>query len=70
MSSSNRPHVDFDANLSQDGKPTGPIRLPAKNAIEFVNEFNRLYGRRRYRITSDVGSISEKAGDYDDRRRR
>lgn len=42
-SSSNRTALPFEAALYRDDKPVGPMRLPMKGKMSFVQEFNRVY---------------------------
>jgi hypothetical protein len=43
MSSSNRTTLPFEAAIYRNDKPVGPMRLPAKEKMSFVQEFNRVY---------------------------
>ena len=45
MSSSNRTAVPCEADLARADQSVGPLRLPMKNSLSFVKEFNRKYGR-------------------------
>ncbi|MFU7558956.1 hypothetical protein ACMFWY_09770 [Roseiconus sp. JC912] len=50
MSSSNREAVEYDATIFHSDKAVGPIRLPMKHSSSFVEQFNRIYGHRHYRL--------------------
>ena len=43
MSSSNRQPVSCDAAVYRQQHVVGPIRLPEKNPLTFIEQFNRIY---------------------------
>ena len=54
MSSSNRTSLPVEAALYRDDKPVGPMRLPMKEKISFVQEFNRVYRDAGIAIQADL----------------
>ncbi len=54
--SSNRVAKPCDAFIQRDEEGVGPLRLPEKNPIGFVQHFNRIYGRLglKLRVSSTV----------------
>lgn len=43
MSSSNRAIAPCEAVVQRNAEPAGPMRLPRKNSLSFIDEFNRRY---------------------------
>ncbi|QDT11847.1 hypothetical protein [Planctomycetes bacterium K23_9] len=60
--SSNRHSVACEAYLQREDESVGPLRLPAKNTIEFIKQFNRVYRRLGLRIQTvdDVPALEQK----------
>ncbi|MGB7327096.1 MAG: hypothetical protein WBD31_19625 [Rubripirellula sp.] len=52
-SSSNRSGGVCDAVLQQQDHKTGPVRLPSVRSSDFIDQFNRLYGKVGLTMTAN-----------------
>jgi hypothetical protein len=48
--SSNRHAQPCEAYLQREGDEVGPLRLPLKDPVRFINQFNRVYARLGLKI--------------------
>ena len=48
--SSNRHAQPCEAYLKRDEDAVGPLRLPIKDPVRFINQFNRVYARLGLKI--------------------
>ncbi|TWU51120.1 hypothetical protein [Rubripirellula reticaptiva] len=51
ISSSNRSGGACDAVLQHQDRSTGPVRLPTVRSNDFIDQFNRLYGKVGLKMT-------------------